>query len=72
MALHEVVLDIGIEVNHSTYDTLYLAFAVAMGASAVVLADGPFVRAVRVHPDASLAALPLSLDGWARSRGLAT
>jgi len=70
MALHEVALDIGIEVNHSTYDTLYLAFAVAMGASAVVLADGPFVRAMRVHPDASLAALPLPLDAWARSHGL--
>jgi len=31
MALHEVALDIGIAVNHSTYDTLYLAFAIAMG-----------------------------------------
>jgi predicted nucleic acid-binding protein len=71
MALHEVALEIGIEVNHSTYDTLYLAFAVAMGASAVVLADGPFVRAMRSHPDASLAALPLPLEAWARSRGIA-
>jgi predicted nucleic acid-binding protein len=71
MALHEVALEIGIEVNHSTYDTLYLAFAVAMGASAVVLADGPFVRAMRSHPDASLAALPLPLEAWARSRDIA-
>jgi predicted nucleic acid-binding protein len=68
--LHDVPLEIGIAVDHSTYDTLYLAFAVAMGASAVMLADGPFVRAVRSHPDAALAALPLSLDAWARSRGL--
>ena len=39
MRLHEVALDIGIAINHSTYDTLYLAFAVAMGANAVVTAD---------------------------------
>ena len=71
MALHELALDIGIEVNNSTYDTMYLAFAMAMGASAVVLADGPFARAMRSHPDPSLAALPLPLDVWARSRGLA-
>jgi len=38
--LHELVLDIGIEVTHSTSDTLYLAFLVAMGAKAAVVADG--------------------------------
>jgi predicted nucleic acid-binding protein len=38
MRLHEVALDIGIA-SHSTLDTLYLAFAVAIGASAVVTAD---------------------------------
>ena len=64
-----VALEIGITVNHSTYDTLYLAFAVAMGASGVVIADGPFVRAMRTHPDPALAALVLPLDVWARSRG---
>jgi hypothetical protein len=62
MALHEVALDIGIELNHSTYNALYLGFAVAMGASALVLADGPFVRAMRGHAHASLAALPLPLE----------
>jgi predicted nucleic acid-binding protein len=67
MNLHEVALDIGIEVNHSTYDTLYLAFAVAMGASAVVAADSSFLRSIRSHPDPALAAMVVSLDGWAKS-----
>jgi predicted nucleic acid-binding protein len=70
MALHELALDIGIAVNHSTYDTLYLAFAIAMGASAVVAADGPFVQSIRSHPDPSLSAMVLSLDAWAKSRGV--
>lgn len=32
LALHDVALEIGFAVNHSTYDTLYVAFAVAIGA----------------------------------------
>lgn len=68
--LHEVALDIGIAVNHSTYDTLYLAFAIAMGASAVVTADGPFVQSIKTHPDPTLSAMVLPLDAWARSRGV--
>ncbi len=70
MDLHAVALDIGIEVNHSTYDTLYLAFAIATGASAVVAADGPFLRSVRNHPDPVLASMVLSLAAWAESRGI--
>jgi predicted nucleic acid-binding protein len=68
MRLHEVAFDIAIAIEHSTYDTLYLAFAVAMGASAVVTADGSFVRSIRAHPDAKLAAMVLPLDVWAKSR----
>jgi predicted nucleic acid-binding protein len=68
MNLHELALDIGIEVNHSTYDTLYLAFAVAMGASAVVAADSAFLRSMRSHPDPTLAAMVVSLDGWKQGR----
>ena len=71
MALHDVALDIGIAVDHSTYDTLYLAFAVAMGADAVLAADGTFVRAMQSHPDPTLSAMVLSLDAWAKLRGLA-
>ena len=69
MRLHDLALDISIAIDHPTYDTLYLAFAVAMGASAVVAADGPFVQSIRAHPDPSLSAMVLSLDAWARSQG---
>ena len=68
--LHEVALDIGIAVNHSTYDTLYLAFAVAMGARGVVVSDGPFVRDVRTHPDPALASMLIPLGDWARSNAI--
>jgi predicted nucleic acid-binding protein len=71
MDLHDVALEIGIAVDHSTYDTLYLAFAVAMGADAVVAADGAFLRAMRSHPDPTLSAMVLSLDDWAKRRGFA-
>jgi predicted nucleic acid-binding protein len=69
MRLHDLALDISIAIDHSTYDTLYLAFALAMGADAVVVADGPFLRSIRTHPDPSLSAMVLSLDAWARSQG---
>jgi predicted nucleic acid-binding protein len=69
MRLHDLALEIGIAIDHSTYDTLYLAFAVAMGASAVVAADGLFFQSSRTHPDPTLSAMVLSLDAWARSQG---
>jgi predicted nucleic acid-binding protein len=70
MDLHEVALEIGMAVNHSTYDTLYLAFAIAMGATGLVVADGPFVRDMRTHPDPALAAMLIPLDAWAKSTGI--
>lgn len=70
LALHEVALEIGLAVGHSTYDTLYVAFAIAAGARNVVVADGPFVRAMGRHPDPALASLLLPLGEWARRRGL--
>jgi predicted nucleic acid-binding protein len=70
MDLHDLALDIGIEVNHSTYDTLYLAFAVAMGASTVVAADGSLLRSMQTHPDPTLSSMVLPLDVWAKGRGL--
>jgi predicted nucleic acid-binding protein len=69
--LHEVALEIGLAANHSTYDTLYLAFAIAMGARGVVVSDGPFVRDMRTHPDPALAAMLVPLDAWARQAGVA-
>ena len=68
MRLHDLALEIGIVIDHSTHDTLYLAFAVAMVASAVVAADGPFLRSIRAHPDPTLSAMVLSLDAWANSQ----
>ena len=49
LGLHQAALEIGVAVNHSTYDTLYLTFAVAMGARGVVVADAAFVRDVRIR-----------------------
>ena len=71
LALHEVALEIGLAVGRSTYDTLYVAFAIAVGARNVVVADGPFVKAMGRHPDPALASLLLPLAEWARRRGLA-
>ena len=68
MGLHDVALDLGMAVNHSPYDTLYVAFALAMGARAVVAADGPFLRSIGSHPDPAVSGMMLSLDAWARSR----
>lgn len=70
MRLHDMALDIGIVINHPTYDTLYLAFAIAMGASAVVSADAAFVQAVRTHPQATVAAMALPLEDWSGSQSL--
>ncbi len=67
MGLHDVALDIGLAVGQSTYDTLYVAFALAMGATNVVVADGPFVTAMARHPDPALAGMLLPLGDWARA-----
>ena len=66
--LHDVALDIGLAVNHSTYDTLYVAFAVAMGARGVVVADEPFAANMSRHPDPVLAAILIPLSEWGRGR----
>ena len=68
--LHDLALDLGLTVDHSTYDTLYVAFAIAVGARGVVAADGPFARDMRRHPDRSLAAMVIPLADWAADQGL--
>ncbi len=68
MELHEVALEIGLAARHSTYDTLYLAFAIAVGARGVVVADGPFVRDMARHSDQALAAMLIPLGQWQDSR----
>jgi predicted nucleic acid-binding protein len=67
--LHDLALDIGIAVNQSPYDALYVAFAIAMGADQVVAADAAFVRNMRSHPDAKIAGIMLPLDEWAAGAG---
>jgi predicted nucleic acid-binding protein len=69
LGLHELALEIGLAVDQSTYDTLYVAFAIAMRADKVVAADGPFIRKMRSHPDLDLAGMMLTLDEWAAGRG---
>lgn len=69
MGLHDVALDIGMAVNHSTYDTLYVAFALAVGATHLIVADGPFVAAMARHPDPAVAGLLLPLREWGATHG---
>ena len=68
MGLHDVALEIGMAVGHSTYDTLYVAFALAAGAARLVVADGPFVAAMARHPDPVLAGMLLPLREWGAAR----
>jgi len=68
--LHDVALEIGLAIDHSTYDTLYVAFAIAMGAGGLLAAGGAFVRDMRRHPDPALASLLVPLQAWGRERGL--
>jgi predicted nucleic acid-binding protein len=66
--LHALALEIGLAVSHSTYDTLYVAFALAMGARAVIAADGRFVQDMRRHPHPALRALLIPLAEWGRAQ----
>jgi len=70
MRLHDTALEIGTTLDHSPQDTLYLAFAFAIGARAVIVADPAFARAVRSHPDRDLATMVTPLDRWAAHKGL--
>ena len=68
MDLHRPALDISLAVGLSPLDALYAAFALAIGADRVVAADRPFLAALRRHPDAAVASLPLHLHDWASGR----
>jgi predicted nucleic acid-binding protein len=70
LGLHGLALEIGTAVGHSPYDTLYVAFALAVGAEAVVLSDRRFAEAMRAHADPRLAGMVLPLEEWAKLRGL--
>ncbi len=62
LGLPEIALEIGVSVGHSPHDTLYAAFALAIGASRIVAADAGFIAALRRHPDATIASLPVTLS----------
>ncbi len=70
LGLHESALELGFAVSHSPYDSLYVAFAIAIGADCVIAADAPFVRTMRSHPEPMLSRMVIDLDEWAQSRGL--
>lgn len=69
LGLHKEALEIGMTVGHPTYDTLYIAFARAVGAERVVAADAPFVKAMRTHPDPAVAGMMVSLAAWDGGHG---
>ncbi|HUC18827.1 MAG TPA: type II toxin-antitoxin system VapC family toxin [Acetobacteraceae bacterium] len=69
LGLHDVALEIALMVDHSSYDTMYMAFAIAMGAEKLVMADRKFAAAIRSHPDPALARIPMLLGEWATARG---
>jgi predicted nucleic acid-binding protein len=68
--LHMAALEIGLAVNHSPYDCLYAAFAIAMGADRVVVADGPYLKAMQTHPEGRMKGLLLPLSDWAQAAGV--
>ncbi len=61
MDLHGMAMDIGLATNHSPYDTLYVAFALAAGARALIAADAAFAQAMQAHPDPAIARLVMPL-----------
>jgi predicted nucleic acid-binding protein len=67
LGLHDVALEIALAINHSPYDTLYAAFAIAIGAEKLVVADRRFASAMRGHPDPALAAMLMLLSEWGAS-----
>lgn len=68
--LHDVALEIGLAIGHSPYDALYLAFAVAMGAEKLVVADRKFVTAVERYPGLGLSDMLIPLDKWGAVHGV--
>jgi predicted nucleic acid-binding protein len=68
LALHSIALDIGLATNHSPYDTMYVAFAIAMQARAVVVSDKRFCSDMQIHPDPAVASMVVPLSDWANGR----
>jgi len=64
LRLQGVALEIALAIDHSPYDTLYVAFAIAMGAEKLVVADRKFAASMRGHPDHALANMVMLLGEW--------
>jgi predicted nucleic acid-binding protein len=64
LRLQDVALEIALAVNHSPYDTLYVAFALAVGAERLIVADRRFAATMRGHPDPVPAGLLVLLSEW--------
>ena len=67
MGLQRSALSLSLDVNHSVYDTIYVAFALLMNADRVVLVDDAFVKALAKHPEPRIAGILWPLDDWARA-----
>jgi predicted nucleic acid-binding protein len=70
LGLHDVALEIGLAIGHSPYDTLYLAFAVAIGAEKVVVADRKFATAIEKCPGLGLSDKLILLGDWGTAQGV--
>jgi hypothetical protein len=70
LGLHDVALEVGLLIGHSPYDTLYLAFAVAMGAEKLVVADRKFVTAAEKYPGLTLSDKLILLGEWGAAHGV--
>jgi len=64
LGLQDAALEIALAAGHSPYDTLYVAFAIAMGAEKLVVADRKFAMAMRGHSDPAVSGLLMLLDEW--------
>lgn len=64
LELQGIALEIALAVNHSPYETLYVSFALAVGARKLLVADRRFAAAMRGHPDPALAGMLVLLSEW--------
>jgi hypothetical protein len=70
LELHDVGLEGGLRIDHSTCDALFAAFAVAMGAKRLV-DDGRILRDTQTHPHPAINGMPLPPGQRAVARGIA-
>ena len=62
MNLHPLALSMAVDVSHSPYDLLYMAFTMEAKADKLIVEDAKFTRAMRGSPLGML--LMMTLDEW--------